>query len=80
MNGNYINGAWMSARSDRAFERRNPADTRDLVGLYPESGVEDVRDAVEAARAALPAWRRLAPDARAQFLFKAADLLTARKD
>jgi acyl-CoA reductase-like NAD-dependent aldehyde dehydrogenase len=80
MNGNYINGEWMPTHSDRMFERRNPADTRDLIGQYADSGEEDVRDAVEAARTALPAWRRLAPDARAQFLFKAADLLAGRKD
>ena len=63
MNGNFVNGEWMPARSDRTFERRNPADTRDLIGLYADSGEEDVREAVEAARAALPSWRRLAPDA-----------------
>ncbi len=77
---NYINGEWIPARTGVTFERRNPADTRDLVGRFPESGAEDVSAAVEAARAALPTWRRLAPDARAQFLYKAADLLAARKD
>jgi aldehyde dehydrogenase (NAD+) len=78
--GNYINGEWGAAKSGRTFERRNPADTRDLVGTYADSGAEDVKAAVEAARAAQPAWRRLSPDARAQFLYKAADVLTARKD
>lgn len=78
--GNYINGQWVAAQSGKTFERRNPADTRDLVGTYPDSGAGDVEAAVAAARAALPAWRRLAPDARAQFLFKAAELLAARKD
>ena len=76
---NYVNGAWTPARSGATFERRNPADTRDLVGAFPDSQAGDVQAAVDAARAALPAWRRLSPDARAQFLFKAADLLEARK-
>lgn len=79
-NANYINGEWTPAQSGATFERRNPADTRDLVGRFPDSGAADVTAAVAAARAALPAWRALAPDARAQFLFKAADLLAARKD
>jgi aldehyde dehydrogenase (NAD+) len=77
---NYIGGAWVAARSGATFERRNPADTRDLVGRFPRSGGPDVEAAVQSAREALPAWRRLAPDARAQFLYKAADLLAARKD
>ncbi len=77
---NYINGEWVPAQTGNTFERRNPADTRDLVGTYPESGAEDVRVAAEAAKAALPGWRKLSGDARAQFLFKAADLLAARKD
>jgi aldehyde dehydrogenase (NAD+) len=78
--GNYVNGQWTPAASGATFERRNPADTRDLVGRYADSGEADVHAAVSAARAALPAWRRLSPDARSQFLFKAADLLLARKD
>lgn len=79
-NANYINGAWTPAASGKTFERRNPGDTRDLVGVYPDSGADDVRAAVDAARAALPGWRKLSPDARAQYLYKAADILAARKD
>ncbi|GAB4458507.1 MAG: aldehyde dehydrogenase family protein [Armatimonadaceae bacterium] len=78
--GNYINGEWVAARSEKTFERTNPADTRDVVGQYPESGADDVAAAVQAARAALPAWKKLAPDARAQYLYKAADILARRKD
>ena len=78
--GNYIGGGWTPALSGKTFERRNPADTRDLVGEYADSDAADVAAAVAAAKAALPAWRRLAPDARAQFLYKAADILAARKD
>ena len=78
--GNYIGGEWTPALSGATFERRNPADTRDIVGAFPESDASDIAAAVRAARGALPAWRRLSPDARAQFLFRAADLLQARKD
>ena len=76
---NYINGQWTPAKSGKTFERRNPADTRDVVGNYAESGADEVTAAVAAARAALPAWKKLAPDARAQFLYKAADILNNRK-
>lgn len=77
---NYINGAFVAPRSGARFERRNPADTRDLIGRFPESDAADVGAAVAAARAALPGWRALSPDARAQFLYRAADLLAARRD
>ncbi|MDP9149588.1 MAG: aldehyde dehydrogenase family protein, partial [Myxococcota bacterium] len=78
--GNYIGGQWVGAKSGATFERRNPADTRDRVGLFVESRATDVDDAVRAARGALPGWRRLTPDARAQFFFKAAYRLLARKE
>jgi aldehyde dehydrogenase (NAD+) len=58
---NYVNGAWTPARTGATFERRNPADQKDLVGTFPDSGQEDVQAAVDAARAALPAWRRCRP-------------------
>ena len=78
--GNYIGGAWTPVKSGKTFERRNPADTRELVGAYGDSGADDVAAAVAAARIALPEWKKLAPDARAQYLHKAADLLAARKE
>jgi aldehyde dehydrogenase (NAD+) len=71
-NQNYIAGAWTPTSGGQTFERRNPADTRDKIGDFPDSQPDDVQAAVDAARAALPSWRRLSPDARAQFLFKAA--------
>ena len=77
---NYIGGSWTPAQSGATFERRNPADTRDLVGEYADSEAADVAAAIAAAKAALPAWRRLSPDARAQFLYKAADILARRKE
>jgi aldehyde dehydrogenase (NAD+) len=65
--------------TDATFEKRSPADVRDLIGNFPVSSAADVQKAVDAARRALPAWRGLSYDARAQFLFKAADCITARQ-
>ena len=45
---NYIGGEWVAAKSGATFERRNPADTRDIVGKYADSGAEDVAAAVAA--------------------------------
>jgi len=56
---NYINGKWMDAASGETFECRNPANVDDMIGSFPRSSAEDVRQAVQAAREAYPAWRRI---------------------
>ncbi len=50
---NFINGEWVESASGRAFENRNPANTEELVGMFPASTAEDVDAAVEAAGEAL---------------------------
>lgn len=77
--GNYIDGRWMEPRAGATFEKRNPADERDLIGEFPASSADEVQEAVTAARRALPAWRALSYDARAQFLFRAADGIAAEQ-
>jgi acyl-CoA reductase-like NAD-dependent aldehyde dehydrogenase len=78
--GNYIAGAWVPARSGRTFENRNPADTRELIGTFADSGPEDVEQAVFAARAAFPGWRALPAPKRGEILFRAAEILVRRKE
>ena len=39
---NYIGGRWVKPASGKLMENWNPADTRELVGLYPASTDEDV--------------------------------------
>ena len=60
---NYINGEWSEAASGRAFENRNPANTDELIGIFPDSTAADVDAAVDAARAA---FEILAAGSRAQ--------------
>ncbi|MGZ5271186.1 MAG: aldehyde dehydrogenase family protein [Ramlibacter sp.] len=74
---NYIGGEWRAAASGRQFERRNPADRREVVGLFAASDTQDARAAIGAAEAAFPAWRAMAPAKRAQTLNKAAAWLDA---
>jgi acyl-CoA reductase-like NAD-dependent aldehyde dehydrogenase len=77
---NYINGEWVEARSGQAIEDRNPANTDELVGMFPASGTEDVNAAVEAAKAAYEKWRLTPAPKRAEILFHAAEILVARKE
>ncbi len=78
--GNFIDGEWTPAVSGRAFENRNPADTSELVGVFADSGREDVERAVAAARAAFPAWKALPAPKRGEILFRVAEALLRDKE
>ena len=78
--GNYIAGEWRPAASGHTFENRNPADRDDLIGIFAESGPEDVEHAVTAAREAFPRWRALPAPKRGEILFRAAEILVRRKE
>ena len=39
---NFIAGHWVAPSTGAYFENRNPANTRDLVGRFPDSGPADV--------------------------------------
>src|SRR6516162_9382209 len=77
---NFINGEWVEARSGKAIEDRNPANTSELVGIFPSSGAEDVALAVEAAKTAYKKWRLTPAPKRAEILYRAAEILVQRKE
>ena len=77
---NYINGEWVESRSGRAIENRNPADTSEVVGLFPASSSDDIAAAVEAAKRAYDKWRLTPAPKRAEILFRAAEILVERKE
>ncbi len=75
---NFINGKWVDASAAERRPDQNPADTREVLGEFPRSTVEDVRSAIDAAVAALPEWRRTSGPQRSAILHKAANLLEQR--
>src|SRR3989442_617828 len=77
---NFIKGEWVAARGGKAFENRNPANTDELVGMFPASTSEDVNLAVDAAKDAYKTWRLVPAPKRAEILFRAAELLVRRKE
>jgi aldehyde dehydrogenase (NAD+) len=77
---NYIGGRWIKPMSGAMMENRNPADTRDLIGLFPASNSEDAATAVSAAREAFPKWKATPAPRRAEILFKLAQILVGRKE
>lgn len=76
---NYINGQWVPSSSGEWSENRNPADTRDLIGRFPQSSQDDVDEAVAAARQAFDGWRRTPAPKRAELLFKLGEILVRDK-
>lgn len=77
---NYINGKWADSVTGRTLERRNPANTKEIITIFPRSNAQDVDNAVKAGRAALESWSRTPAPKRAHYLFKAAQILESRKD
>ncbi len=78
--GNFINGEWVPARSGETFENRNPADAREVVGLFPRSSIEDVNLAVAAAKSAYERWRLTPAPKRAEILYRLGEILIERKE
>jgi alpha-ketoglutaric semialdehyde dehydrogenase len=78
--GNFIAGEWTACTSDRTFESRNPADTRDLIGHFQASDAADVAAAIRAAEMAYPAWRATPAPRRGEILYRVAALLAENKE
>jgi len=76
---NFINGRWTEPRSGRWLERENPANG-ETIARFPDSGPDDVADAVKAAADAFEGWRFTPAPRRAEILFRAAELFAARKE
>jgi aldehyde dehydrogenase (NAD+) len=66
--GLFIGGRWVQPKAGESFETINPA-TRAVLAQVAQGGIEDVDAAVQAARAALPAWSALPGHARARHLY-----------
>ena len=77
---NFIAGDWVASSSGQTFENRNPANTDDLIGLFQQSNEADVNAAIAAAARAYEHWRLVPAPLRAEILFRAAQIIAARKD
>src|SRR5438094_341056 len=77
---NFIDGEWVEASTGETFENRNPADTRDVIGIFQRSGKADVEAAVDAAKRAFRKWRLVPAPRRAEIVYRAAEMLMERKE
>jgi alpha-ketoglutaric semialdehyde dehydrogenase len=65
---NFICGEWRASRGGSTFGDENPALRGSNLATFQSSTAEDVRDAVDAAVQAFPAWRRTPVRERKQHL------------
>ncbi|MEO8672040.1 MAG: aldehyde dehydrogenase [Tahibacter sp.] len=76
---NLINGELRAPRAGRYLEVFEPA-TGAVYARCPDSDLDDVADAVNAAQRAAPAWAATSPVERAACMNRLADLIEARLD
>ncbi len=72
-----INGERIT--SDQWIDSVNPSNTTEIVGQVASATVKEADQAVVAARAALPAWRRTPHGQRADVLRRAAEIMRRRR-
>lgn len=77
---NLIGGEWVESRSGRTFENQNPANTKDIVGIFPRSNQDDVNDAIGAAKKAFERWRLTPAPRRGEIIYRCAQILQERKE
>src|SRR5207248_743649 len=78
--GNLIGGEWRPPFTGQHEPCTNPADTREVVGLWPKSGADDARAAVDAAAKAFPGWSRTPGPERGRVLARAHAILKGKVD
>jgi len=77
---NFIGGEWVESRTGQTYENLNPADTRDVIGIFQRSDKRDVDDAVSAAKQAFERWRLFPAPKRAEIIYRAGEILLERKE
>ena len=74
---NLIGGEWV-APGDRWFERTNPADTSDVIGIFAAMNEEEVTRAVDAAAEGFQRWKSTQLLNRGAVLLRAAAIIRER--
>lgn len=67
---NYINGVLTPSVHAHTFQNVNPADSDDIIGLFPISNDDEVHAAVLAASTAFISWSKMPAPKRGTFCEK----------
>lgn len=77
---NFIGGEWVESVTKKSFESRSPANREDLVGTFQESNETDLNNAVEVAHKAFASWRLTPAPKRAEYLYRAGEIMRRDKE
>jgi succinate-semialdehyde dehydrogenase/glutarate-semialdehyde dehydrogenase len=75
----YIDGKWIEPTAGQVIHVDNPA-TGEIIGQVPKMGTAQVRQAIDAAARAFPAWRKRTAKDRAAVLRRWFDLVMANQE
>lgn len=75
----YIDGQWVDADSGATFEVTDPGSGQ-VIGTVPKADAVETARAIDAAEAALPAWRAKTAGERAKLMRKLFDLMIEHQD
>jgi len=75
----FISGQWVASTGKDFIEVENPA-TEEIIAQVPNGTADDAERALEAARAAQPAWEALPPVERGTFLRRLAQLILENRE
>jgi succinate-semialdehyde dehydrogenase/glutarate-semialdehyde dehydrogenase len=74
-----VNGQWISAKSGKSIDVRNPA-TSELIGTVAALGRDETKMAIDAAALAYPLWREMTAKERSLILRRWFDLILAHQE
>ncbi|MFD2132363.1 aldehyde dehydrogenase family protein [Pseudogracilibacillus auburnensis] len=77
---NYINGEWVSSKTNETYASINPANTEEVLGYFQSSNEEDVELAIQSAENAFADWANTAVPKRGNVLFTLIQLLEEKKE
>jgi succinate-semialdehyde dehydrogenase/glutarate-semialdehyde dehydrogenase len=75
----YIDGQWCDADDGGTFDVTDPGSGM-VIGTAPKAGAAETRRAIDAAEAALPAWRAKTAGERAKLMRRLFDLMMEHQD
>jgi len=75
----FVNGQFKDSKTEVWYDLHNPS-TGKITGQAPCCTNDEVLEAIEAAKAAYPAWRATPARKRSQILFKIRELLLKYND
>ncbi|MEA2537650.1 MAG: alpha-ketoglutaric semialdehyde dehydrogenase [Chloroflexota bacterium] len=76
----FIGGEWVESGAGRTFASVNPADTRDVIGLFQAADAADAARAIRAAEVAFAGWRRTPAPKRGEILYRFGALMAEHKE